>query len=101
MLTQDDINLLKQVFPTKEDLDQKLAKQKDEILVQVDQKLEKQKKEILQEVDQKLETQKNEIIQAVADTIHDSLIPLFDAHEERIARLEKHVGLTPPPTPGQ
>ena len=63
----------------------------------MDDKLKKQSGDF----DQKLEKQKNEIIQAVADTIHDSLLPLLDNHEERIERLEKNSGLTPLPMRGQ
>lgn len=93
-----------------------LEKQKGEILSQVDeklkqqdkrfdQKLEKQTNDIDQrfaqqtkEIDQKLEKQTKEILGNVADYIADSLTPLLEKQDERLAHLERH-NVHPPGTP--
>lgn len=78
MLTKDDIKNLKEVFPTKEDLDFKLEKLSDDI-------------------DKKLDNQKKEILEGVAEHFHDSVLPILDNYEERLGKLEKKTGIHPTP----
>lgn len=68
-LTQDDIDVLKTIFATKDDLDQKLDQQKEEILT------------------------------GMADFFHNNLLPTLDDHENRLERLETREGLPPLPVP--
>jgi hypothetical protein len=58
-----------------------------------------QKEEMVEEVDKKLdkkfEIHTKEILKGIAEYIQENLIPLFDDHESRISKLERHTSHPP------
>jgi hypothetical protein len=69
-----------------------LKVQKEEL---VDEVVDKVVDKVDKRLDEKFETHTKEIIKSIADYIHDALIPLFDDHESRISKLERHAGHPP------
>ncbi len=76
MLTQDDLKAIGEL----------LTQQKQDILSSVDEKLKAQDARF----DEKLAKQRKEIVKDVTDYIHDDLSPVLDEYAGRITRLEEH-----------
>lgn len=72
MITDDDVRKLRKVFVIKQELKDELRYQKEDL-------------------EATMERHKKEILEGVADTFHESLLPILDNHEERIVKLEKRV----------
>ncbi len=79
MLTKEDrkqlIKDFKEVFPTKADIKRLPTRN---------------------ELDQKLAKQATDIILGVGEFIHDNVLPLFTSLEKRIERVEKRLGINTP-----
>lgn len=71
MITDEDVEKLKQTFATKDGVREDLQVLKEDLL-------------------DAMEKQKTEIIGAIAEVIQESINPILDNHEVRIADLEKH-----------
>jgi hypothetical protein len=76
MLTSDDLS--------------KIAELLKQLETRFDEKLQKQKYEIITLLDEKLEKQTKQILEGVADFVSDALIPLLDKHQKRLEHLEAH-----------
>ena len=74
MITDIDIKKMKKVFVTKDDL-KNLPTKKD--------------------LQKALKDQKEEIVDAVGEYIADTIVPMFDQRDKKIARIEKKFNLPP------
>ena len=72
MISDQDVEKLKKTFATKDGVKEDIRNLKEDLLDAMDK-------------------QKKEIIGAVAEVIRESINPILDNHEERIAKLEKRV----------
>ena len=94
MITDADIKKLQAVFATKEDLKAMESRFNDKFATKEDLKAFKTK--IIDEIDIKLRTMetrlRKNIVKDVADMLQDSVIKILGEHEQRLDRLEKHIG---------
>lgn len=76
MITDADIKKMKQVFVTKDDL-------KD------------LREQLNEDIDGKLAKQKEDVVKDVGEYITDTIVPMFEERDEQLARLNKKVNLSP------
>lgn len=89
--TKSDKQFLKENFASKDDLKDLRSQITDDI----DGKLKIKKREILSEMDKKLAKQKDEIVNSVAKDIVETIVPLIDEQDKKIAGIQKKIGLSP------
>lgn len=94
MITDADIkklkNSFKDTFTTKDDL----IDLRSQISDQIDGKLAASNRNLLDEMDKKLAKQKEDIVVSVNKDIVETIMPLIDEQDAKIAVIQKKVGLS-------
>ncbi len=104
--TKDDLTRMEKRqnarFATKKDLQQfrmatknDLASMEKRVRAATKEDLKDLREQIKDDIDGKLLHQKEAIVKEVGEYISDTIVPMFDERDKKIARLEKHTGLSP------
>ena len=91
MITDADIKKMRKVFVTKDDLIAMERRQDRKYATKDDLKNLPSKKDL----HVALKDQKEEIVDAVSEYIADTIAPMFDQRDKKIARIEKKFNLPP------
>ncbi|OGG27562.1 hypothetical protein A3A64_02920 [Candidatus Gottesmanbacteria bacterium RIFCSPLOWO2_01_FULL_48_11] len=91
MLTKADKKFLKESFATKNDLKAMEKRQNNRFITKND--LKDFRQQINDDIDGKLAKQKEDIVKDVGEYIADTVVPMFEERDEQLARLNKKVGL--------
>jgi hypothetical protein len=93
MITDAEIKKMKKVFATKDDL-VAMEKRQDKKYASKDD-LKDLREQLNDDVDGKLVRQKEQIVKEVGEYIADTIVPMFDKRDTKIARVEKKLNLPP------